>query len=137
MNNSAHNLHANIDERTDRVTPPRHRTAFAIATAYKAARAGGDGEELLHDLLVDALEPRLREIYLWFLADDGAGGSTTAKRVARHFAISRNDSSTMLKLLVRLGLLERFSFPHTQGRLYYYGLPGFEKDLLVNIPDER
>lgn len=107
----------------DRVTPPRHQTTFAVAGVYRRACAGEDVIELLHDLLAETLEPREREIYQWFLAG-GVGGYTTSAEVARQWQLSQQDASTILKLLVDVGLLERASYAHAHGRLYYYGLPG-------------
>lgn len=114
---------------TDRQTPPRHQAAFAVAAVYARACEGEDVIELLHGLLVSMLEPRQREVYEWFTSGR-AGGYTTSKRVAEVFDIKRNDSSTILKLLVQIGLLERYRFPHAQGGLYYYGLPGLADEIV-------
>lgn len=112
-----------VNETTDRRTPPRHQTAQAVAAVYARARAGDDVIELLHDLLVETLEPREREIYAWF-ESSRAGGYTTSRRVAEVFEISHTDSSTILKWLCEVGLLERTQYAHAHGRRYFYGLPG-------------
>lgn len=112
----------------DRVTPPRHQTAFAVADVYARACAGEDVIELLHDLLVETLEPREREIYQWFLAG-GVGGYTTSAEVAQKWELSQQDASTILKLLVDVSLLERVSYAHAHGRMYYYGLPGMKDEV--------
>lgn len=113
---------------TDRATPERHQTALAIAAVYAQAVAGADVIELLHDLLVESLEPREREIYQWFL-NGGVGGYTTSRRVAEVFAISHTDSSTKLKFLCEVGLLERTQYAHAHGRRYFYGLPGVYEEV--------
>lgn len=107
----------------ERRTPPRHQTTLAVAEVYRRACAGDDVIELLHELLVETLEPREREIYQWFLAG-GAGGYTTSAEVAQAWEMTQSDASTILKLLTDVGLLERASYAHAHGRLFYYGLPG-------------
>lgn len=107
----------------DRRTPARHQATFAVADVYARAVAGEDVIELLHALLVETLEPRERDVYEWFLSG-GAGGYATSRRVAEAFGISHTDSSTMLKLLCEVGLLERTQYAHAHGRRYFYGLPG-------------
>lgn len=127
MNNFTHSLHAKVDG-ADRITPARHQAALAIAVVYAQAIAGADVVELLHGLLVEALEPREREIYEWFLSGR-AGGYTTSRRVAEVFEISHTDSSTKLKFLCEVGLLERTQYAHAHGRRYFYGLPGVYEEV--------
>lgn len=136
MNNSAHNLHAEVDENSDRQTPSRHQIAFAVAEVYTRACDGEDVVELLHDLIVSLLEPRQREIYEWFCTPDesGAGESVYAIDVAHAFELDRRDVSIMLLYMVRLGLLERIEEKSKKGgRRFLYGLPGLKNSVFGNL----
>lgn len=85
---------------SDRVTPPRAAMTQSIATVYRAMLAGEDRLELVHDLLVESLEPRLRQLYDTFEAMHAQGyTSMMSSDVADLLNVKQNDASGMLKLL--------------------------------------
>jgi hypothetical protein len=111
-------------------TSQRHQLVLKASAVRTRIREGEDVEEVLHEFIVECLEPRQREIYEWVCTSVDEGFPLVATiDAAQAFYISKADAATLLKFLVDVGLLERVPEFTTEGRRYLYGLPGISEDV--------
>lgn len=112
---------------TDRTTPARFQTALRVLEAWRAIAAGEDALEAMHSLMLDVIEPRLRELYEWVVSgadDERPFGEVVSADVQQAWQRSKEDAATMLSQLCELGLLERVEERDSLGRRFVYGMPG-------------
>lgn len=99
------------------MTTIRNQTCDVLARLWKEAREHADNTR---DALIDALAPRVREVYFFVGRHAAHDYPITSAQIAEAFKVSIQDAGTMLKELHDYGLLVRYEKTNESGKFYLY-----------------